>query len=191
MTSVIDRIESALDMASVIIAEVTPEQLAAPSLCAGWDVRAELNHLVGGMRIFAAELCRTDAGAHHDDDWLGDDYKGAFGTAEALDRTAWRRPDALDSNLRLSFGAVPAPMAALIHLSEIVIHGADLAVVTGQEHHIDQCLCEQLLADMREMDFDAFRRPGMFGAEMPAPDTAAAHRRLLAFVGRRGIVEMS
>jgi hypothetical protein len=37
---------------------------------------------------------------------------------------------------------------------------------------------------MRAMEFDAFRRPGMFGPEVASRESAPAHRRLLAFVGR-------
>ncbi|MGI5491120.1 hypothetical protein [Microtetraspora malaysiensis] len=80
--------------------------------------------------------------------------------------------------------AVPGPMAALIHLTELLVHGADLAVATGREDLVDQAACDQLLATMRGMDFHAFRRPGMFGPEIPAPGDAPAHRQLLAFLGR-------
>jgi uncharacterized protein (TIGR03086 family) len=184
MTAVIDRIDGALDMTTAIVEGITPDRLGAPTPCPGWDVRTELNHLVGGMRIFAAELTGADPGGRHEDDWLGADPRGAFAAAAALDRAAWHRPDALTATVRLGFGAVPGPMAATIHLTEVLVHGADLAVATGQEHLVDHPACDSLLATMRDMDFDAFRRPGMFGPEVPAPVTAPAHRRLLAFLGR-------
>ncbi|MFD9433000.1 TIGR03086 family metal-binding protein [Streptomyces sp. NPDC060002] len=184
MTNVIDRIDRALDMTAEIVAGIRPDHLTAPSPCTGWTVRDELNHLVGGMRIFAAELSGTDAGAGHDADWVGTDPQTAYATAATLDRAAWNRPAALASTVRLGFGTVPGPMAALIHLTEVVVHGVDLAVVTDQEHLVDHRLCDDLLAVMRGMDFDAFRRPGMFGPEALAPTGSPAHRRLLAFAGR-------
>ncbi|MFI6597574.1 TIGR03086 family metal-binding protein [Nonomuraea sp. NPDC050536] len=184
MSSVIDQIDRAIAMTADIVKGITDDLLAAPTPCPGWDVRTELNHLVGGMRIFAAELTGTDPGAAHEDDWLGSSPEAAFAIAADLDRAAWHRPGVLETPVRLGFGAVPGPMAALIHLTEVLVHGVDLAIVTGQEHLVDGQACEQLLAIMRGMDFDAFRRPGMFGPEAPAPVGAPAHRRLLAFLGR-------
>lgn len=76
-------------------------------------------------------------------------------------------------------------MAALIHRTGILVHGVDLAVVTGREGQVDQRQCAQLLTTLRAMDFDAFRQPGMFGGENPVADGTPAHRRrLLAFLGR-------
>ncbi|GAA4619756.1 TIGR03086 family metal-binding protein [Actinoallomurus vinaceus] len=184
MTSVIDQIDRAVTMTAAIVEGIGPDRLAASTPCEKWDVRTELNHLVGGMRIFAAELTGTDAGGAHEDDWLGADPQAAYATAAGLDRAAWHRPGVLEATVRLGFGAVPAPMAALIHLTEVLVHGADLAVATGQEALIDEPACEELLTVMCGMDFSAFRRPDMFGPEVPAPADAPAHRRLLAFLGR-------
>ncbi|WP_214323808.1 TIGR03086 family metal-binding protein [Nonomuraea sediminis] len=184
MSSVIDRIDQAIAMTAGIVKGITDDRLAAPTPCPEWDVRTELNHLVGGMRIFAAELTGTDPAGAHEDDWLGGDPHAAFAVAADLDRAAWHRPGALETTVRLGFGAVPGPMAALIHLTEVLVHGVDLAVATDQEHLVDEQACEHLLTTMRGMDFDAFRRPGMFAAEAPAPAGAPAHRRLLAFLGR-------
>jgi uncharacterized protein (TIGR03086 family) len=184
MTGITDHIERAIDGTTRIVKTITPQQLAAPSLCPEWDVRAELNHLVGGMRIFAAELVGTHAGADHDADWLGDDHRDAYATAAELDRAAWHRPGVLDTTVRLGFGPVPGHLAALIHLTEVLVHGADLACVTGQQASIDEAACEELLATMHTMDFAAFRRPGMFGTERAVAADAPAHRRLLAFLGR-------
>ncbi|WP_433234950.1 TIGR03086 family metal-binding protein [Streptosporangium sp. CA-135522] len=183
-TNVIDRIDRALDMTAAIVRGITDGQLHVPTPCAGWDVRTELNHLVGGMRIFAAELTATDAGGDHEDDWLGTDPHTAFTAAAGLDRAAWHHPGALDTTVRLGFGAVPGPMAALIHLTEILVHGVDLALATDQEHLVDERSCGELLTIMQGMNFGAFRRPGMFGPATPAPADAPAHRRLLAFLGR-------
>jgi len=147
-------------------------------------VRFELNHLVGGIRIFSAELLGTPAGGDHHDDWLGDDHRRAYATAAAGDHAAWHRPGALDTTVQLSFGPMPGPVAALIHLTEVLVHGADLAVVAGTSELIDDGLCEDLLATMRAMDMEPFRRMGAFGAVQPVADDAPAHRRLLAYLGR-------
>ncbi|MEU6783165.1 TIGR03086 family metal-binding protein [Nonomuraea angiospora] len=189
MSSVIEQIDRAIDMTAAIVKGIGPDRLGAGTPCAEWDVRTELNHLVGGMRIFAAELTGTEAGADHESDWLGTEPQGAFAVAADLDRAAWHRPGVLETSVRLGFGTVPGPMAALIHLTEVLVHGVDLALATGQEHLVDQRSCEELLAVMRGMDFDAFRRPGMFGPELPAPADATAHQRLLAFLGRAATSE--
>ncbi|MFI7424848.1 TIGR03086 family metal-binding protein [Nonomuraea sp. NPDC049684] len=184
MNNLIDRIDRAIGMTAAIVTGITGDHLAAPTPCPGWDVRAELNHLVGGMRIFAAQLTGADPGGEHEDDWLGADPPAAFAEAARLDRAAWRRPGALERTVRLGFGAVPGPMAALVHLTEVLAHGADLAIATGQERLVDGQSCDDLLAAMRGMDFDAFRLPGMFGPEVHQAGDAPAHRRLLAFLGR-------
>jgi uncharacterized protein (TIGR03086 family) len=76
-------------------------------------------------------------------------------------------------------------MAATVHLTVVLVHGADLAVATGQPHHIDQGQCAELLATMHGMGgMDPYRRPGMFGPELPAPAGASPHVRLLAYLGR-------
>ncbi len=42
--------------------------------------------------------------------------------------------------MRISLGALPGPMAAVIHLTEILVHGVDLAVATGQERPYRICV---------------------------------------------------
>jgi uncharacterized protein (TIGR03086 family) len=87
--------------------------------------------------------------------------------------------------VRISLGALPGPMAAVIHFTEILVHGVDLAVANGQEDRVDERLCEDLLAMTHGMGgIDAYRLPGVFGPEAAAPAEAPAHRRLLAYLGR-------
>ncbi|WP_019926576.1 TIGR03086 family metal-binding protein [Nocardia sp. BMG111209] len=184
MSTPIDRIDAALEMAAGIVIDISADRLAGPSLCPGWSLGFELNHLVGGMRIFAAELSGAVVDRDHHDDWLGNDHRAAFAIAADLDGTAWHRPDALESTVRLGFGPVPGAMAAVVHLTELVVHSADLAVAVGNTDRIDDTLCGQLLETMRSTGFDSFRQPGMFGAEIAESPQAAGHRRLLAFTGR-------
>jgi len=185
MSTLVDRIDSAIAMTTAVVDGIGPDQFAAPSLCAGWDVRAELNHLVGGMRIFAAALGGPPAGADHDADWLGGDPRPAYLEAATADRAAWRRPGALDTTVHISLGALPGPMAAVVHLTEVVVHGVDLAVATGQQQRIDQRQCADLLTTMHDMGgMDPYRRPGMFGPEQPAPAEALPSWQLLAYLGR-------
>ncbi|MET9383015.1 TIGR03086 family metal-binding protein [Streptomyces sp. NPDC002928] len=185
MADEVRQIERAVVATGRLVAGVTDGQWANGTPCAEWDARAVLNHTVGGMRIFAAELDGTDPGAEHESDWLGTDPAGAYATAAALDLAAWRRPGALDTVVHISLGALPGPLAAMVHLTEVCVHGVDLAVATGQRELVDEELCEELLSTMRGMaGFDAFRVPGVFGAAVPPPPGAAPHGLLLAYLGR-------
>ena len=179
------RIERALAATGLVVAGVAEDQWANPTPCAEWDARAVLNHTVVGMRIFAAELNGTDPGAEHESDWLGADPRGAYAEASEVDRAAWNRPGALGTTVHISLGALPGPMAALIHFTEVCVHGVDLAVATGQQAVVDEELCGELLAVMHGLGgFDAYRVPGVFGPEVqPAPE-AAPHGQLLAYLGR-------
>ncbi|MFG1791808.1 TIGR03086 family metal-binding protein [Nocardia sp. NPDC049149] len=185
MDNVIGQIDRALDATSVIVAALDESSLAAPTPCREWDVRAVLNHTVGGMHIFAAALSGTDSGADHESDWLGGDPQGAYAAAAEVDRAAWHRPDALDNTVSISLGALPAPMAALVHLTELVVHGVDIAVAIGRADLADDVLCGELLATMQARGgIDQFRAPGIFGAEVVVEEGQPAHRRLLGYVGR-------
>ncbi len=133
MEELIARIDCALEVGTGVVTAIPAGAWGGPTPCAGWDVRTELNHLVGGMRVFAAELTGTDAGGAHEDDWLAGDPAGAYAAAATADRDAWHRPDAATRTVRLGFGAMRAPAAATVHLTELVTHVTDLAVATGPE----------------------------------------------------------
>ncbi|WP_194815432.1 TIGR03086 family metal-binding protein [Nocardia sp. XZ_19_385] len=182
---VIGQIDRALDATGQIVEAVGDAQLAAATPCREWDVRAVLNHTVSGMHLFAAALSGMDAGAGHEDDWLGSDAQGAFAAAAEIDRAAWHRPDALDGTVDIALGALPGQYAAAVHLTELVVHGVDIAVAIERPDLADDQLCAELLAIMADQGgIDAFRKPGMFDAEVEISADAPAHRRLLAYVGR-------
>jgi uncharacterized protein (TIGR03086 family) len=181
----IDRLALALDRTSAVVHGIAPEAWTSPTPCTGWDVRTETNHLVGGLRIFAAQLAgdRTDHD-HDGTDWLGLDPAAAYDEAAAADLGAWSRGGAMDTVFDLAFGQIPAQLALVVHLTEVLVHGLDLAFATGQEDLADQELSTWLLDLMRGMGTDAFRVPGIFDAERLPPADAPAHRALLAYLGR-------
>jgi uncharacterized protein (TIGR03086 family) len=185
MEAVVDQIDEALGATARIVDGVTDGQWSSPTPCAGWDARALANHFVGGLRMFAAAIEGAEAAGDFDSDWLGDDPRAAYHDAARVASAAWHSPGALDRTLALSLGPVPGPMAAVIHLTEIFVHGLDLAVATGQESRVDQQMSEQMLTMMKGMGgIDTFRVPDVFGPEAAAADDAPPHARLMAYLGR-------
>jgi uncharacterized protein (TIGR03086 family) len=178
------QIDLALTMLTPLVRGVGADGWDRPTPCGEWDVRMLVNHLVGGARIFAAQLDAAGPVADHDADWLGDDPVCAWESAAEADRAAWRRPDALSRPIELGIGVLPGELAAWVHLTELVAHGADLAVATGQEALLDQGLAAGLFEAMHVMGFEAFRAPELFEPAIAAEPNASAHRQLLAYLGR-------
>ena len=184
-TEAVAGIERGVAMTGRVVAGIADGQWSTPSPCAGWTVHDVLNHVVGGMRIFAAELTGDEPEAEHEADWLGGDAGGAFTQAAELDLAAWRTPDALSGTVTISLGQLPSSFAAVIHMLEVVVHGVDLAVATEQLHLVDEELCAEALGLLTAMGgVDAYRIPGVFGPEVPVPRGAPPHEQLAAYLGR-------
>lgn len=185
MNDVVAAIHSALHTTATIVAAVPADSWHETTPCTEWDVHQVTNHLVGGMRIFTGELTCTPAGADHDSDWLATDPVSAYADAAAADHAAWAQPDALTGTITIGLGTLPAPLAAVIHLTEVVVHGLDVAVAVGRDDLVDQHLCAGLLSAMEQMGgVDAYRTPGVFGPSATPAADAPAHWQLLAYLGR-------
>jgi uncharacterized protein (TIGR03086 family) len=183
--TLIPQIEHGIDVLRPIVHGIHVDDWGRPTACVDWDVTQVLNHTVGGMHIFAAELRGQSPAADHEADWLGESPIGAFEAAAAADTAAWARPHSEEQTVTISLGRLPLGLAAVVHLTEIVVHGVDLACATGQEHLLDEQQCAGLLQAMHAMGgVDGYRMPGVFGPAVTVGSDAPPHVQLSAYLGR-------
>jgi uncharacterized protein (TIGR03086 family) len=169
------------------IAGVRADNLAAPTPCRDWNLRALVAHVVAGIWYFKAlagnerveELMRGLS------DLVGDDPFASYDRAARAGLDAWRAPGALDRSYAMPLGEQPGRQALAIHQADLLIHGWDVAEATYQDATMDPDLAAFALATER-----AFIRPEMRGtgrAYAPAlsdGDAVTDQDRLLALVGR-------
>jgi uncharacterized protein (TIGR03086 family) len=178
----------ALEQTGTIIASIKPDQWSQPTPCEGWDVRALTNHVVAG-NLWAAELASgktiEQVGDHIDGDVLGADPAGAYSRSAAVAAAAFDAPGALSSACAVSYGPVPGEVYAGHRFIDVLIHGWDLAVATGQNSELDAQLvtaCAQIV----EPQADALRASGAFGSTAePAPPGTDEQTSLLMTLGRQ------
>jgi uncharacterized protein (TIGR03086 family) len=185
VTDIVPAIRSALNSTGTIVRAIPDHSWHLPTPCTDWTVRDVTNHLVGGLCIFTDELNGVPARAEHHSHWLNDDPAAAYAYASEHDGRAWGRPDALTGTITIGLGTLPAPLAAVIHLTEVLVHGADIAVAIGREDLLDQDSCTALLQTMKDMGgVDPYRTPGVFGPAVTVAADQPGHRQLLAYLGR-------
>jgi uncharacterized protein (TIGR03086 family) len=176
----VDQLRDALAQAGDLLGRIGSEQWGAATPCEDWDVHALVSHVVTGNRLFAAALRGEPAPAPAVDD----DLVAAFAQSATDVVAAFAEPGALDRIVRVPFGTVPATVALHLRISEILVHGWDLARATGQAVPFDDAVAEQELgfshASLGAIPPD--RRP--FAAPKPAPPDSSALVRLVALLGR-------
>lgn len=167
-----------------LVAHFSDGDLAAPSPCAGWDVRALLNHLLGTTWMFTlvnkGQAAGEDAG-----DVIGADPLLAVNTAAKENVASWGRPGSFEGERSYPFGTFPAQGAAMINLGEVVVHNWDLARSTGQDLTIDPDLVAMVDGFCRSIPLDEFRAHGAFGPEVESTESASPTDHLMALLGRR------
>jgi uncharacterized protein (TIGR03086 family) len=168
----VDQLADALERAGRLIAGVRDDQWHNPTPCTEWDVRAVVDHLTKGNALFARALGAGEVAP--------DDYREV--SAALLE--AFRKPGAIDGTVTVPFGTVPGEFALHLRLTELLMHGWDIARATGQRTDFPDELVEQ------EMQFGR-RALGMippdrspFQPSQPAPDDAPGIDRLAALLGR-------
>ena len=97
---------------------------------------------------------------------------------------AWRRPEAW-SGMAVAGGIeMPAQVMGVVANDELVLHGWDLAVATGQPFDVAPANLEaawQLVSDTPD---DPAARGGLFGPVVPVPADAPLLDRVLGAAGR-------
>jgi uncharacterized protein (TIGR03086 family) len=147
-------------------------------------VRDLLNHLVGGNHAFAAVLTGQgppDRGADH----LGDDPSGAYRRSGHALQAAFARPGVMDKTVIVPAGAVSGAVALDLRITEILVHGRDLADATGQPTTgLPDDLAETELAFSRRAlaQLRPDRHP--FAPPQPVSEDAPVVDRLAALLGR-------
>jgi uncharacterized protein (TIGR03086 family) len=182
---VLERIDKASQAALGVIPGIQAEHLQKQTPCTDWDVHALMDHMIGSMRFFAARAAGdmkaspqpvSTTSCEEAAQQLRDGIKAA---AEA-----WHRPGALDGTLQAPWGEVPAEFMANITVTEMLMHGWDLAHATGQRMTVDDAFAEDQLTLARAA-LTPDRRAPAFGPEVQAPPNAPAIHRLAAFMGRQ------
>jgi uncharacterized protein (TIGR03086 family) len=187
MTTLVDALDNSYARTAALIAGIDAAQLARPTPCADWDVRATLDHVIGASWMFT--LANEGEAVGEDSRDIGPDGpEAALRAAHAANLASWRTPGAFDGERAFPFGTFPADAAALMNLSEIVVHTWDIAVALDGDTSIDPAIAKMLDEFYAAIPLDPYRAHGAFGPEVIV-DAGASHAdRLLGRLGRRPAV---
>lgn len=169
-----------------VLAGVGDPQLSAPTPCGPMPVAGLLDHLVGLTLAFrrAAEKVVPGGAPQADPANLAADWRTRL--PAQLDELveAWRKPDAWDGMAEAGGVQMPGAVMAVVALDELVVHGWDLAVATGQRYRPDEESAERCLEFAASFGDDPEARAGLYGPVVPVPGDAPLFDRLLGQTGR-------
>jgi uncharacterized protein (TIGR03086 family) len=184
-TTTPDLAPAAAEVARVVTG-VRDDQLTDPTPCTGTSVAAMLDHFVGltlGMRM-AAEKNPMQGAPKADADTLPDDWRTRLPAQLDALVAAWREPGAWDGETEAGGVRMPASAMGVVALNEVLVHGWDLAVATGQAYRADPASTEACLELARQFAAVPEMRDQIYGPVVPVPDGAPAMDRLLGLTGR-------
>lgn len=152
-------------------------------------MRALLSHMVGAVTRAALIGEGKDALAVPPfADSATADWTAAYREAAGRALAAWAEDAKLDGLVAVPWGKVPGRDAVTGYAEEILTHGWDLAVATGQETERDPSLAELALEFTRRILPPGIRGADVpFGAVVEPPPGAGPYARLAAWLGRTGL----
>ncbi len=172
----VDQLAEVTARVGALVAGIKADQWTDPTPCPEWDVRALVRHLVLGNVADTSSLLTRPATAR---ELLG----GFDATARALVE-AYAPPGTPDRILEVPFGRVSGLMALHLRLTELIVHGWDLARATGQQAWFpDEVVAQELGFTAQALSgMPAERRP--FAAPFAAQPSAPVLDRLVSHLGR-------
>lgn len=176
----------ALDAFGASVHGVADHHWAMTTPCPDWDVRSLVNHLLFELRWAVPLLAgRTiaEVGDRFDGDLLGDDPAGRWDDAAREALAAVDDEGAMERTVHLSFGDFPGREYAMQLFADLLIHGWDLRVATGQDARLDPDLVNACAVWFAAVA-DGYRQAGAVGPRLEVPADAGPQERLLAAFGR-------
>jgi uncharacterized protein (TIGR03086 family) len=183
----------AAEAMAIVTQGISDQELAKPTPCPDYSVGDLLDHVVGLTGEFTRAARReprpdgvpvgpgNPTAARLSPDWR-ERLPGQLDQLVA----AWRRPEAWEGIIEAGGVTMPADVAALVTLDELVLHGWDLAKATGRPYEPDDATAQAVYAftSMSAAPGQEAAREGIFGPVVEVPDDAPLFDRALGLGGR-------
>lgn len=174
-----------------LVARVPDGELDNPTPCPSYRLGDLIEH-VGGLALAFTAAARKDGGEYADQQASGDasrlpgDWRERIpGDLRAM-AAAWRAPGAWTGTTRIAGSDMPAEIAGLAAVDELVVHGWDVASAAGQPYRAEQELLTAAQAFLGHFASpDAPAGPDVpFGPSRQVADDAPMLDRVLSLAGR-------
>ena len=187
-------IQEATQEVAALLGAVREDQLTHPTPCERYSVAALLDHLMGLCTAFTGAARKTpppvDGGpsgpGQPTADHLDPAWRDALPSRLQDLAKAWQEPSAWEGMTEAGGMRMPAELAAIVTLDELVLHGWDLARATGQSFVCAPANSAAVLGFTEQFTEPGpvAAREGLFGPAVVVPDDAPAFDRALGFAGR-------
>ncbi|HEY3688548.1 MAG TPA: TIGR03086 family metal-binding protein [Streptosporangiaceae bacterium] len=182
MATTYDLGPAAGDMAR-LLAGVRDDQLGAPTPCREYTLGDLIDHVNGlsvGFEMAAAKTTPEGAGGPSGDaSRLGDGWRERIAAQLDAMAKAWDDPGAWTGMTRIGGLELPAEIAGVVALDELVVHGWDIARATGQPYD-PSAACLEPCGAMLKMAGGS----NGFGAAVAVPESAPLLDHVIGLSGR-------
>ncbi|GIF13585.1 TIGR03086 family metal-binding protein [Actinoplanes teichomyceticus] len=176
-----EKLAVAAGAAAQLVAAIGDQQLERPTPCARFTVRDLLNHLIQVVGNFQALARREQVDWSAGPDRVTGDWRAGFAAQTRALVRAWSDPAALQG---VSPGmGLPQRTVAQMVLSDLVVHGWDLARATGLDYRVEASLLP-VVREFLDTMAETGRAMGAFGDPVDCPPGAGEFEQLLAVTGR-------
>ena len=172
---------------AALLTNITDQQLAGTTPCEKLTLQDLVAH-VGGLALAFTAAARKDFGPPTDTPPvegapLDHDWRTAYPQRLAELARAWQEPTAWEGMSRAGGVDFPGDVGGMITLTEVVIHGWDVAVATGQDYDVDPATLAAVLPHVTAIAAEGLTE-GLFGPVVPIGDDAPVLDRVIALSGR-------
>jgi uncharacterized protein (TIGR03086 family) len=172
-----------------LLAGIGDDQLGAPTPCDESTLGDLLDHVDQLSTVFIGAATKSRLPEVQpvapDSARLGPDWRQRIPRQLSSLADAWGADEAWVGTTRAGGRDLPSDMAGVIALNEVVVHGWDIAVASGQPVRYPPALLQAAYQFVQATVADSPEgSPGMFAAPVEWPDDAPLLERLVALTGR-------
>jgi uncharacterized protein (TIGR03086 family) len=176
---------------AALIANITDDQLKAPTPCPAYTLGDLLDHVNGLSQAFTDAATKKipeggTQGPSGDASRLEPDWRTRIPERLAALAEAWHAPAAWEGMTQAGGVDIPGEIAGLVALNEVIVHGWDIARATGRPYDADLEHVEVCVRTMGPQPGE--ERPVgddvPFGRPVDVPADARPIDRLVAVLGR-------
>lgn len=173
---------------AAVLGGVRDGQLSGPTPCAELSVGQVVAHVGQLAAAFGAAAAKnlgelTDSPPGADGYPLDEGWRDDYPARLSAFAQAWRAPQAWAGMTRVGAVDLPGELCGLVALTEVVVHGWDIAVATGQAYTVDDDIATVLLGHLTAFTAGG-PVEGLFGAPVTIAADAGDFARALALSGR-------